>query len=212
VKAALRVTLAAATIVLPTTGCGDIRGERPQTNRVADAAPCTDADPAPAGWTTYEDPSWGYTVANPDQWHRATQIREPSMGDPTVILALATFPLRADDAAYPWPRHGFDSDEAFVTLQERGLDPRSEWPGFPSRPAHFHFEPNQGWAPASYIRRASHLRFADHWFRFTDCGRHFHVLVVIGESAPAAAGRDVYRILDSLRFDPGVKPDWPASP
>jgi hypothetical protein len=133
------------------------------------------------------------------------------MGDPVMILSLATFSLRPDDAAFFFPRHGFDTDEAFLTILERGLDSYSDWPDFPPRPANFHFEPGQGSVPAEYLRRKSQIRFADHWFRFTDAGRHFHVLVAIGESAPDDTGREAYRILDSLRFDPSVKPDWSSS-
>jgi hypothetical protein len=57
----------------------------------------------------------------------------------------------------------------------------------------------------------SGIPFADHWFNFTDAGRHFHVQVGIGESAPGEARERVYRILDRLRFDPNVKPDWPSA-
>ena len=48
-------------------------------------------------------------------------------------------------------------------------------------------------------------------FRFTDAGRHFHVLVAIGAEAPSSAEADAYRLLDSLHFDPSVKPDWRSS-
>jgi hypothetical protein len=41
---------------------------------------------------------------------------------------------------------------------------------------------------------------------FGDAGRLFHVLVAIGGSAPARVRREAFRILDSARFDPNVKP------
>lgn len=196
------VVLAMAALTTTPAGCGDShrtpsRGE--------------DAEATPPGWTLYENPSWGYTVAYPAGWQRAAQSRLPDEGDPVVILSLATFPLRADDAAYPIPWHGFDADEIFATIQERGLDPHSDWRTFPARPAKFRFEAGQGSVPADYLRRDSGIPFADHWFNFTDAGRHFHVQVGIGESAPEEARKQVYRILDSLRIDPNVKPDWPSA-
>ncbi len=111
-----------------------------------------------------------------------------------MILSLASFPLRQHDAAYPMPRQGFNADESFVTIQERGAS-----------------KPGEGSVPADYLRRRSGLRFADHWFGFTDAGRHFHVQVGVGESVPDPLKTEPYRILDTLRFDPSVKPDWPSA-
>jgi len=82
---------------------------------------------------------------------------------------------------------------------------------FPPRPAHFRFEAGQGSVPADYLRRGSGIRFADHWFGFTDAGRHFHVQVGIGAAVPDPLKMEPYRILDTLRFDPSVKPDWPSA-
>jgi hypothetical protein len=194
-----------ALVVLALTalaGCG--ASERPTASRAQQVEP-------PPGWTFYENRSWGYAVTYPAGWGRVTQARGPGMGDPVMILSLATFALRPDDAAYPIPRHGFDEDEVFLTIQERGLDPRSDWRTFPPRPGRFRFEEGRGSVPADYLRRGAGIRFRDHWFNFTDAGRHFHVQVGIGGSAPERAGEQAYRILDSLRFDPAVKPDWPSA-
>jgi hypothetical protein len=180
-------------------GAGPANDSRPQTS-----------DIAPAGWAVHTNQAWGYSVAYPNDWQSVAQPRTPEAGDPEVILSIATFPLRPEDAPYPWPRQGFDSSQAFVTISERGLDPNSAWPDFPPRPARFRYQPGEEWAPADYVR--GDLRFTDHWFRFTDAGRHFHALVVVGESAPPGTATEVYRILDTLQFDPEGKPDWEASP
>ena len=128
----------------------------------------------------------------PSGWHRADRALT-SLTDPVETLVVATYPPRSSsERCGPLPFEGFDVNEAFVTVLERGLDPESVWPDFPPRPAHFAFE-------------------GDHWFRFTDAGRHFHVLVVIGAEAPASAEADAYGLLDSLQFDPSVKPDWRSS-
>jgi hypothetical protein len=49
------------------------------------------------------------------------------------------------------------------------------------------------------------------WFNITDAGRHFHVLMVFGPSVPRDVRRDGWRVLNSLRLDGDVEPDWPAS-
>jgi hypothetical protein len=134
----------------------------------------------------------------------------PGLGDPIVILVLATFPLRDDDAQYPIPRQGFGADQAFVTIMERGVEPGGS-SGFPPRPRSFRFEPNRGSLPAASVRRITGIPFRDHWFNFTDAGRHFHVQVAIGDGVPRGEAAKPYRILDSLRLDPSVKPDWPSA-
>jgi hypothetical protein len=191
-----------AVIVPWIVGCGasPANDSRPQAS-----------EPAPAGWAVHANRDWGYSVAYPSHWQSVAQPRTPEAGDPEVILSIATFPLSPEDAPYPWPRQGFDSTQAFVTISERGLDASSTWHDFPLRPPHFKYEPGEEWAPASYIR-SDELRFTDHWFRFTDANRHFHALVVVGKSAPQEAATEAYRILDTLLFDPDVKPDWEASP
>jgi hypothetical protein len=44
-----------------------------------------------------------------------------------------------------------------------------------------------------------------------DGGRHFHVLVAFGPKAPATVQRQAWQILDSLKSDPRVRPDWRSS-
>jgi hypothetical protein len=51
-----------------------------------------------------------------------------------------------------------------------------------------------------------------HWRNFADGDRHLHTLVRIGPSAPPSTASAAWRILDSLRLDPGYTPGWPASP
>jgi hypothetical protein len=54
-------------------------------------------------------------------------------------------------------------------------------------------------------------RFTDHWFGFTDGGRHFHVDVAFGPDAPAEVRAEAWGILDSLTVDPRVRPDWQST-
>jgi hypothetical protein len=46
---------------------------------------------------------------------------------------------------------------------------------------------------------------------FGDAGRVFHVFVGVGKDAPEEVRREAFEILDTLRFDPGVKPDWQSA-
>jgi hypothetical protein len=163
--------------------------------------------------TTYRSAEWGYTVTVPDGWHRAEQSLTPTLTDPREILSLGTFPLRyrrSECAHVPTSAlEDMTAADVFVTIQERGLDPDSDWPDFPPRPAHFRFEPGQD-SEAPHCVRGS-VRFVDHWFGFSDAGRHFHVEVALGTAAAEDLRREAYRILDSLRLDPNVKADWRAS-
>jgi hypothetical protein len=49
------------------------------------------------------------------------------------------------------------------------------------------------------------------WFTFADRGRHFHVLVAFGPQASTRVQQEAWTILDGLRIDPGVRPDWRSS-
>jgi hypothetical protein len=184
-------------------GCGAATAARTQSGGSG-----VDGD----GWTSYEDARWGYSVSIPPGWHRATRRLTPTLTDPVEILVAAThLPERGDLDCGPLALSGFDSTEAMVMLLERGLEPAAAWSDFPPRPDHFSFEPGMGSEFTDCLRKTRGVALKDHWFRFTDGGRHFHVLVAIGESAYPGAMADAYRMLDSLRFDAAVRPNWPAS-
>jgi hypothetical protein len=153
----------------------------------------------------------------PSSWHRAGGSLTPGIIDPVEVLSLATFPLREGDQLCG------DRGEALarvhpagalVTIQERGQGAHGG-PDFPPRPARFRPDPQlpgrSTW-PYCVVRPGGPpLPILDYWFGFGDAGRAFHVLVAVGRSAPAEVRRDAFRILDNLRFDPNVKPDWQDS-
>jgi hypothetical protein len=166
-------------------------------------AACGEAGKAAPAPETYQDPRWGYSVDIPPGWERAKRSLTPHLTDPVEILAAATYPLeRGRLDCGPLALSGFDEHQVLVMLLERRRGPASTWQDFPPRPAHFHFEPGMSSEFTSCLRTRHGIRLRDHWFGFTDAGRHFHVLVAIGESAPPGAERQAYRMLDSLRFDP----------
>jgi len=154
----------------------------------------------------------GLTVQLPGGWSRAHESLTPSLIDPREVLSVGTAPLRyrATECAH-MPGAALEDlgpADAFVTLQERGLDPSSTWPDFPPRPAHFGPELGGRSEASACVPSA---RFTDHWFAFSDTGRHFHALVAFGPHAPPAVRDQAWGILDSLLVDPGVRPDWRSS-
>jgi hypothetical protein len=184
-------------------GCGQTPTGSPPSASAPDASP--------AGGTFYEDPRRGYSVTIPHGWHRSVHPLA-DLSDPVEILVAATYePRVGGENCGPLEFGGFDGDEVLVTVLERGLDAGAEWADFPPRPAHFTYEPGRTSEFASCLRDRGGIPLRDDWFTFTDAGRHFHVLVAIGADAPHAAAVDAYRMLDSLRFDPGVRPDWRSS-
>jgi hypothetical protein len=197
-------------VVCVFAGCGDGPAEpEAAAPREGSVEHETSVEPeAEGGPATYENPRRGFSVSFPAGWQRA-EGGLSSLIDPVETLVVATYRPRPDDhSCGPLAFAGFDADEALVILLERGLDPSSEWPDFPPRPRRFEYEPGMTSEFTECLRTTRGIPLRDHWFRFTDAGRHFHVLVAIGADAPAETGREAYRILDSLWIDPAVRPDW----
>jgi hypothetical protein len=191
VKAAAAAA-AAAIAALALAGCGQQATAEPDTN-------------------TYS--AHGLTVELPPGWQPAERSLTPDLGDPRERLSVGTFPLRyrpsecshmpSSALAEIGPR------DAFLTLQERGTNPGSEWKGFPARPASFGPELGDASEAAACVPDA---RFTDHWIWFADGDRHFHLLVAFGPEASAETRDQTWRILDSLKVDPAERPGWSASP
>lgn len=190
--------LAPVLLVLVLGGCGAKEQSRP-------AAPAT-----PAGWTTHRDTSRGVKVSLPAGWQRAEKPVSP-LTDPREVLAAGTYPLRYRptncDAFAGSARQDLRPADALVTIQERGYDRSSEWLDFPSRPRRFPTTGAEGPEPACGDRPGT----TTHWLPFTDAGRHFYALLVIGPDAPASVRKEAFAVLDSLRFDASAKPTWRAS-
>jgi hypothetical protein len=154
----------------------------------------------------------GMTVELPSGWQRADG-QLVRLEDPREVLSVGTFPLRYREVDCPhMPSSALEDlgpDDALVTLLERGADPHSTWPDFPPRPAHFGPTPGDTNSDAPACVPGAH--FVSHWFRFTDSGRHFHVLVAFGTSASPDTKQEAWSILDGLNVDPEPKPDWQSS-
>jgi hypothetical protein len=173
-------------------------------------AACGGADDRAPEPVTYQ--RHGVTATLPAGWQHAARSLTPNLTDPREVVALGTYPLRyRRTGCAHMPSSALDDlgpRDALVTLQERGRDPRSSWRGFPKRPAHFGPRLGGSSEASACVPRA---RFSDRWFGFSDGGRHFHVLVAFGPRAAAATRREAWAILDGLRVDPAVRPDWSSS-
>jgi hypothetical protein len=186
----MRTTLLAVAAVA-LSGCGAATAARPATD-----APRYEAH--------------GVSVVLPAGWTHATRSLTPGLFDPREVMSVATYPLEyrrigcnhmpSSALADIGPR------DAFVTLMERGRG--NEWKSFPPRPAHFSAALG-GRSEAIDCVPGAH--FTDHWFGFSDGGRHFHVLVAFGPDAPAAVRDEAWAVLDGLRVDPSVQPDWDST-
>ena len=150
----------------------------------------------------------GLAVELPPGWHRATEPLTPTLTDPREVLAVATFPLHYRETGCAHiagsALEGLAPAGAFVTLLERGYGETH----LPPRPAKF--GPELG-GPSEASECVPDARFTDHWFQFSDGGRLFHVDVAFGPDTPESVRRQAWAILDGLRVDPNVKPDWESS-
>ena len=157
---------------------------------------------------TYE--ARGVTVTLPPGWHAATESLTPALTEPREVLVVATFPPQRRDggcAHVAGALGDLGPSDALVTLLERGYG--SDRRVFPQRPERF--GPELG-GPSEASQCEPGARFDDHWFTFADGARHFHVLVAFGPQAGAATRAEAWGVLDGLRVDPEVRPDWRAAP
>jgi hypothetical protein len=154
----------------------------------------------------------GLTAELPPGWQAASESLTPHLTDPREELAVATYRLRyrpTQCAHMPGSAlEALGPGDALVTLQERGRGVPEGEADFPWRPARF--GPELG-GPSEAGACAPGAHFSDHWFGFSDGGRHFHVLVAFGPQASPAVRRQAWAILDRLRVDPAVVPDWHSS-
>lgn len=195
---------AVATFAVLLMGCGS----ESRTDRPARAS---------ARWTVELDRDHGFSVELPAGWIRASGKLTPQITEPLEILTVATLPIADSDphgVCEPGSRPAlpaFTARDALVTLQESGRGAlRINALSHPPRPDRFRPEnfPDGSTFTDCFV---GDLAVQDHWFGFADAGRAFHVLVIIGRAASIQIRDEAWSILDRLRFDPDVRPDWKAS-
>jgi hypothetical protein len=185
----------ALTVALLAAGCGG--GDDDSAN-------------APEGWREHVDERHGFRVSLPPGWDLADQSLSPTMTDPVEILLAASFPLEEPRGLCRMVAR-IPPDEALVTLQERGRGALGD-PTFPPRPASFEPDPelpgSSTWPYCVNGDDEPPIPMLDYWFGFKDAGRAFHVFVGVGKEAPPELTAEAFEILDTLRLDPEVLPDW----
>jgi hypothetical protein len=173
------------------------------------------ATPPTDVWTTTVNTPHGFTVSVPPGWQLSAESLTPELLDPRELLSAATFPLAH--------RHGpcnhmpvgalsaMGPADGFVSVQERGGGRRASVAGFPPRPASFgaSVEQRDGDIASCLGHTADTVEY---WLPFRDAQRRFYALVVLGARAPERVKDEAFAILDRLRFDPTVQPDWKSSP
>jgi hypothetical protein len=196
-------------VALILAGCAESAAAPERADRTAPLEARQAASPATASTSVR---AHGLTAELPSGWQAASESLTPHLTDPREELAVGTYPLsyRQTGCAH-MPGSALEdlgSGDAFVTLEERGLGVPDGEGDFPPRPARF--GPALG-GPSEAGTCAPGAHFSDHWFGFSDGGRHFHVLVAFGPAASAEVQRQAWAILDGLRVDPGVVPDWQSA-
>jgi hypothetical protein len=196
-------------VALAMAGCAETGAAPEQADRTVPLEARQAASPDLASMTVR---AHGLTTELPPGWQAAGESLTPHLTDPREELAVGTYPLRyRQTQCAHMPGSALEAlgpGDAFVTLEERGLGVPDGGGGFPARPARF--GPELG-GPSEAGACAPGADFSDHWFGFSDAGRHFHVLVAFGPQASAEVQREAWAILDGLRVDPGVAPDWQSA-
>ena len=99
-------------------------------------------------------------------------------------------------------------DRAAAAPEADAVSAPPGWREHPDEPRGFRVALPPGWNLAEQSLSPEMGDPVEYWFGFGDAGRAFHVFVGVGKDAPAELRREAFAILDTLRFDPEVKPDW----
>lgn len=178
-----RTTIALGAVAACLGGCGNLSAPSPERPH--------------AGWTSYHDARNGLSVRFPSSWWRARGSLTPALADPVEVLSLGTQRLRyrPNDRCAQMPVSALVAlgpRDVFLSLQER----RGPAPGFPPRTRPLRL-------PASSAADAcagGPRPWRSYWQSFSDSGRRFHLLAVVGNRAPARRVRELHEVIDGLRF------------
>jgi hypothetical protein len=152
----------------------------------------------------------GLTVELPGGWRTTNAKLTPNLANPRQVLAVATYPLRYRPhqcAHVPVSAlEDLGQKGGFIELEERAGELRFYRSEFPPRPGHFGSSLGVPSEAADCVSKTT--RMSERWFGFKDHGRQFYARVAFGPAASKATRDEAWRILDSLKVDPAVRPDW----
>jgi hypothetical protein len=160
------------------------------------------------GWNTYDDKADGLTISFPSSWAMATGNLTPNLLDPKELVALATYSLNSNPPSNVCPQfptaaiNAMGSGDAFISILGAGPAPTSQTNPFPARPAGgFNASTPVDLSRTDFLHCLSHpLNGSGQWMGFTQAGRDFYVLAVIGTDASATLRSHVYTILNSIQI------------
>ena len=156
---------------------------------------------------TYESEEFGFSVRVPSAWQVAESSLTPDLAGPLEILAVGTFSMSPGQGCGPATAVAqMDRSDALVWVSELSpeLFPRASLENYPRRPDHFD---------------GSAGRLADRGFEcfgsgpdgtshrqilFSDVDRFISAYVVVGPDASPDRQAEVWRILNSLAFEPST--------
>jgi hypothetical protein len=162
---------------------------------------------AEPGWSTYEDRADGLTMSFPSGWAMAAGNLTPTLINPRELVALGTYSLNTKTSSNLCPQFpaaaldAMGSGDAFISILGSERNPNSQSKLFPARPAGgFDGSSGVNLSRTDFLQCLAHpLNGNGQWIAFSQAGRNFYVLAVIGTSAPATLRSDVYTILNSIQ-------------
>ena len=167
------------------------------------------AGPAGAvpGWSTYDDQADGLTMSFPSSWAMSAGNLTPTLINPRELVALGTYLLNTNTSSTLCPQFpataldAMGSGDAFISILGGAPSSNSQTDPFPARPAGgFDASSGVNLSRTDFLQCLVHpLNGSGQWIPFSQAGRDFYVLAVIGTDASATLRSDVYTILNSIQ-------------
>jgi hypothetical protein len=159
------------------------------------------------GWSTYDDQADGLTISFPSSWALAAGNLTPTLLNPKELVALGTYSLNTNSSSNLCPQFptaamdAMGSGDAFISILGAGASPNLQTDPFPPRPAGgFNASSSVNLSKTDFLQCLAHpLNGSGQWIPFSQAGRDFYVLAVIGTDASATLRSDVYTILNSIQ-------------
>ena len=159
------------------------------------------------GWSTYDDQADGLTMSFPSSWAIAAGNLTPDLISPKELVALGTYSLNTNTPSNMCPQfptaalNAMGSGDAFISILGGAPSPNSQADPFPPRPAGgFDASSSFNLSRTDFLQCLAHpLNGSGQWIAFSQAGRDFYLLAVVGTDASATLRSDVYTILNSIQ-------------
>ena len=171
----------------------------------------TDERPAarPADrWTATLNEAHGFDVSLPPGWALSDASLTPQLLDPASCCPRAVPAPLPQRQLQPHARRCAQGNGSCRRVRiDPGTRPQrgSVSSGFPPRPSSFAERAKPERTDLDLCLDVKPHPVA-YWMPFSDAGRRFYALLVLGREAPASTRAEAFAILDRIRFDPAVKP------